>query len=145
MLEILSETKDPLRVQPHLKKCFEGIQKLRFDEEKKIFGMYSSEGEYVPFITCIDTNVHLGKVDEWLLITENFMQEAVKSVIFQAFNEYLTMKREQWVTKRCGQAVLCMNMTYWTFYTEKAMNEKGEQGVLEFSHKCLDMVNIFIF
>lgn len=140
LLEILSETKDPLRVQPHLKKCFEGIQKLKFDEEKKIFGMYSTEGEYVPFTTCIDTNSHLGKVDEWLLLTEKLMQDSVKYVISQSFTDYQNMKRDLWVIKRCGQAVLCMSMTFWTFQTEKAIIEKGEQGAKEFDVKCLEMV-----
>lgn len=79
-LQILSETKDPTRVQPHLKKCFEGIQKLRFAPDLSINAMISAEGEQVPLKSVISTKNANGKVEEWLLQVEEVMFDSIHDV-----------------------------------------------------------------
>ncbi|GBG90862.1 hypothetical protein CBR_g51368 [Chara braunii] len=78
LLEILSETKDPLRVQPFLKKCFEGIQTLEFKENLDIVAMNSMEKERVEFTRTTNPRMAGGMVEKWLIEVEKMMRESLK-------------------------------------------------------------------
>uniref|UniRef100_T1IWC0 AAA+ ATPase domain-containing protein n=1 Tax=Strigamia maritima TaxID=126957 RepID=T1IWC0_STRMM len=114
ILEILSETKDPTRVQPHLKKCFEGIYRLEFTKKLEILSMFSGEGENIKYLTVIDTNEARGAVEKWLIQVQEKMLIAVRDEIDRSKDDYDQLPREEWVISWPGQVVLCVSSIYWT-------------------------------
>ncbi|XP_066239555.1 dynein axonemal heavy chain 3 [Saccopteryx leptura] len=134
LLEILSETKDPLRVQPHLKKCFEGIAKLEFTDSLEIVGMISSEKETVPFKQKIYPAQAKGMVEKWLQQVEKVMLASMQEVIRLGMEAYVQVSRNQWVLQWPGQVVICVSSIFWTQEVSQALVENTLQDFLEKSN-----------
>ncbi|XP_042293782.1 dynein axonemal heavy chain 3 [Sceloporus undulatus] len=135
LLEILSETKDPLRVQPHLKKCFEGIAKLEFTDDMEITGMISSEKEVVPFIKKIFPAHAKGMVEKWLSQVEEMMLASIRHVISKGIEGYDEVPRKKWVLQWPGQIVICVSSIFWTKEVSEAIKKSALPAFLEKSNK----------
>lgn len=122
LLEILSETKDPTRVQPHLKKCFEGIARLTFDEQQRIVAMVSSEQEEVRLNKALVPADAKGRVEQWLHEVGQGMVDSLHKLTADSVAAYNQAPRTQWVQDWPGQVVLATTSIYWTRQVEEAFN-----------------------
>lgn len=130
-------------MQPHLKKCFEGIARLKFNEELEILAMRSTEGEEVSILEIISTSIARGQVEKWLIELESEMRKSVRHMVHQAIIAYHIKVRTVWVLEWPGQTILCVGQTYWTQQVEEAML-KGVAGLKTYLDQCQEELNDII-
>lgn len=130
-------------VQPHLKKCFEGIARLKFNEDLEVLAMRSTEGEEVDILEIISTSIARGQVEKWLIELESEMRKSVRHMVDQAIAAYHITARTAWVLEWPGQTVLCVDQTYWTQQVEEAML-KGIAGLKRYLDQCQEELNDII-
>ncbi len=139
LLEILGQSKDPVAVQKHIKKCFEGVKNLKLNPPGGSVRTYeavlmnSPDGESAPFA---DNVVIDGAVELWLVQVEKAMRRGISKLLLQAIQGFKG-KKEEWVKKTIGQLLITTGSIMWTTDCTRALTAiaSGSKGALKQSKK----------
>eukprot|EP00891_Asterochloris_glomerata_P001497 jgi/Astpho2/1497/e_gw1.00026.129.1_t len=142
LIDIISQTKNARAVQPHLQKCFDGIQSLEFGEGTTIVdihAMVSGEGE----------RVQLGKnlkarapVETWLAAVESQMRMALKAAAKKALRDFHDVPQDEWITQQPAQMVLAVSSIVWCSQVEACFDQLNPEAALqELLQRCVGKLN----
>ena len=135
LISILSQTKDPNAVQPHLRKCFEAVHSITMKgKECEMSDMQSPEKEKVKFIETIYPR---GSVEVWMGGIERMMRLSVRKDVETSLQDYKEQKRGDFVLTHSSQAAIAVTQFYWTAGIEEGLNASGFAGVKDYYQKML--------
>ena len=123
LLEILGQSKDPMAVQKHLKKCFEGIKSLKMTPPNiaqrtyEASVMYSPDGESALFADPVQID---GAVEMWLVQIEKAMRRSIAKLLNVSIQMYKG-KKEKWVKDTIGQLLITTGSIMWTSECSRAL------------------------
>lgn len=136
LLEILAQTRNPQAVQPHLRKCFDAIQKIEFAGPANsialdVLAMFSPEEERVQLTKGLKAR---GNVEDWLGKVEESMFQSLKRSMRNALADYHVFEREEWLQKFPSQCVLTISQLMWAQKVHAILDAPGNKlkGMKEF-------------
>jgi len=121
LLAILANSKSLANVQPHLRKLFEAIYALEF-QDKDIKAMLSPEGERVPLGMNLKAR---GSAEVWLPALEGDMVKSLRRYMKRGVTDYERMARRDWVLDKFAQVVCTVGQIAWTRGCEQAISDKN--------------------
>jgi len=147
LIEILSQSKEPRAVQPHLNKAFEGVNTVQFEDDLKITYMISSETERVKFIKIIDPEspANKGNVERWLDELEKSQWLSIRDEVERSRDEYPTLERTKWVVRWPAQVILLVSQIFWTQDVTREIQDNGTPGLERFAEASQEAINKIVF
>ncbi|KAI2663319.1 Dynein axonemal heavy chain 11 [Labeo rohita] len=154
LLEIVSKGTQPREVTRHLLKLFDNLADLCFKKDDDdggldpktpvALGMYSREGEYVPFSQhCVCE----GQAECWLNALEKAMRSTVRQEISEAVAAYEDKPRDQWLFDYPAQVALTGSQIWWATDVGIAFErvEEGfETALKDYNRKQISQLNSLI-
>eukprot|EP00658_Telonema_sp_P-2_P054027 TRINITY_DN4285_c0_g6_i2.p1 TRINITY_DN4285_c0_g6~~TRINITY_DN4285_c0_g6_i2.p1 ORF type:complete len:1070 (-),score=382.92 TRINITY_DN4285_c0_g6_i2:61-3270(-) len=123
LLTILSEAKDPQKIQPHFRKLFENVFRIDMRApDNEMFGMYSQMEEYIPFREPI---LPRKNVENWLSDIESMMRRSIRYELEKGMKSMVEMGRKEFILNAPGQVAIAINQIFWTANCEKHLIEDG--------------------
>jgi dynein heavy chain len=154
LLSILSDSRDTRAVRPHLRKCFDSIKDLQFNNEAgtEIGAMISAEGEFVPFTSVVSAR---GPVEVWLGQIEKMMVTSLQDHTRTTAAGSRNTTRTDWILSVQdsshevigfpAQCIQCVDMVEWTRDVELAIDAGPyalERYVQQYRSQILETVAV---
>jgi dynein heavy chain len=123
LLDILSKSKDPLAVLPHLPKCYEALNKFEFANGIDIIAI--KDGNKQPERIELKKQCKArGNVEDWLMNAENVVKGVLHGLLKAGLLDYPNHERHDWLKLHPGQVVATVAQMTWASQTELTIQKE---------------------
>ncbi|GBG87683.1 hypothetical protein CBR_g45837 [Chara braunii] len=108
---------------------------------KIAIGMYSGEGEYVPWHDSFNCT---GAVEVWLAGLLEAARNALRWLLKEAYAGYYEKSREKWIFDHCAQIVIVVTRIVYTqdvFQCFEQLEDGNETALKDFYKKCQEQLD----
>ncbi|XP_071825285.1 dynein axonemal heavy chain 6-like isoform X2 [Apostichopus japonicus] len=166
LLEILSQTRNPHAVQPHLRKCFDAVSSLEFGVQQAPTGdgratpsggdkdgqaaAPTSTNDILALLSPENERIGLGKglkargnVEDWLGKVEEAMVVSLRRLTKAALIDYEERPRTEWATCHASQVILTVSQIAWAKEVTEILENESEkhEKMAAFEKENFDRLN----